>query len=487
MFIAPLSCLPRAAMLDWLSIKILSNRVPNRYVAALAFPEKDRLRAMTMDRTAAEAAAVESHPENLPPRVRRRIFLYLGILIVLLAFGGPSGGLIDIPISFFLKNRLHLEAHEVARFRLIAAIPLYLSFVFGFIRDLWNPLGMRDRGFMLVFGGVCALLYLGFALAPMTYSMLLAAVIVLTTSFLFVASAQNGLTSMIGQQHAMTGQISAVWNIFASVPLVGAFLIGGTLSGLLEDRNADQAARILFLVGAAIMATVAAYAVWKPRSVFDNVRAEHGTAAYPLKDFNRLVRHWPIYPALLIWLLWNFAPGSATPLQYYLQNTLHAEDAQWGQWNALFAASFIPTFMVFGLLCQRVPLKTLLLWGTVVAVPQFVPVLFIHSVTGALIAAVPIGLMGGVATAAYLDLIIRSCPRGLQGTTLMMSGGLYWIASRFGDVLGTNLYDYYGGFYACVIAITVVYAMILPTLLLVPKRLIATADGETPDFSFAAG
>jgi hypothetical protein len=440
-----------------------------------------------IDRPAAAVAAAAIAPITLPHTVRQRIFLYLGILIVLLAFGAPSGGLMDIPISFFLKNKLHLKAHEVAEFRLVSAIPLYLSCVFGFIRDTWNPFGMRDRGFMLLFGTISAGLYVFFAFTPVTYVTLLVAVVLLTTSFLFVASAQNGLTSMIGQQHAMSGQISAVWNIFASVPLVGAFLIGGTLSGLLEDRNADQAARILFLVGAAIMATVAAYAVWKPRSVFDNVRAEHGTAAHPLKDFKRLVRHWPIYPALLIWLLWNFAPGSATPLQYYLQNTLHAEDAHWGQWNAIFAASFIPTFMVFGLLCQRAPLKTLLLWGTVVAVPQMVPLLFIHSVTGALIAAAPIGLMGGIATAAYLDLIIRSCPRGLQGTTLMMSGGLYFIASRFGDVLGTNLYDYYGGFSACVIAITVVYALILPTLLLVPKRLIATADGQTPDFNFAAG
>ena len=432
-----------------------------------------------IDRPAAAVAAAAIAPITLPHSVRQRIFLYLGILIVLLAFGAPSGGLMDIPISFFLKNKLHLKAHEVAEFRLVSAIPLYLSCVFGFIRDTWNPFGMRDRGFMLLFGTISAGLYVFFAFTPITYVTLLVAVVLLTTSFLFVASAQNGLTSMIGQQHAMSGQISAVWNIFASVPTIGALLIGGTLSGLLEDRNADQAARILFLVGAAIMATVAVYAVWKPRSVFDNVRAEHGTAAHPLKDFKRLVRHWPIYPALLIWLLWNFAPGSATPLQYYLQNTLHAEDAQWGQWNAIFAASFIPTFMVFGLLCQRFPLKTLLLWGTVVAVPQMVPLLFIHSVTGALIAAAPIGLMGGIATAAYLDLIIRSCPRGLQGTTLMMSGGLYFIASRFGDVLGTNLYDYYGGFSACVIAITVVYALILPTLLLVPKRLIATADGQT--------
>ena len=95
---------------------------------------------------------------------------------------------------------------------------------------------MKDREFMLLFGGICALLYLGFALVPMTYATLLLAVIVLTTSFLFVASAQNGLTSTIGQQHAMTGQISAAWNVFASIPTVAALLIGGTLSGLLEDE-----------------------------------------------------------------------------------------------------------------------------------------------------------------------------------------------------------------------------------------------------------
>ena len=430
-----------------------------------------------MDR-AAEPVAIERAPETLAPSVRRGIFLYLGILIVLLAFGGPSGGLIDIPISFFLKNRLHLEAHQVAHFRLVAAIPLYLSFVFGFIRDMWNPLGMRDRGFILLFGAACALLYLGFAFLPMTYSSLLVAVIVLTTAFLFVASAQNGLASTIGQQHAMTGQISAAWNVFASIPTVAALLAGGWLSSLLEDRNADSAARVLFLVGAVIMASVSLFALWKPKNVFENVHAEHGPDVHPLDDIKRLFAHWPIYPALLIWLLWNFAPGSTTPLQYHLQNNLHATDAQWGQWNAIFAASFIPTFIVYGFLCRRFPLKTLLMWGTVIAVPQMVPLLFIHSVTGALVAAVPIGLMGGLATGAYMDLIIRSCPRGLQGTTLMMSSSLYFVISRFGDILGTTLYDRYGGFTVCVIAITLVYALILPTLWLVPKKLIATADGE---------
>jgi hypothetical protein len=334
---------------------------------------------------------------------------------------------------------------------------------------------------MLLFGSITAFLYVGFAFLPITYLTLLVAVVLLTTSFLFVASAQNGLTSVIGQQHAMTGQVSAVWNVFLSIPTVAALLVGGKLSGLLEDMNPDQAVRILFLVGAAIMTLVAVYALWKPADVFDNVRIDSGTGGHPMKDLKRLVGHWPIYPALLIWLLWNFAPGSATPLQYHLQNTLHATDAEWGLWSAIFAASFIPTFIVYGVLCRKFPLRTLLLWGTVIAVPQMVPLLFIDSINGALVAAIPIGLMGGLATGAYMDLIIRSCPPGLQGTTLMLSGSLYFVVTRFGDVLGTDLYDRYGGFAVCVIAITIVYALILPTLLLVPGHLIATADGQTPD------
>jgi hypothetical protein len=259
---------------------------------------------------------------------------------------------------------------------------------------------------------------------------------------------------------------------------LAAYLIGGYLSDLLEKTHADAAARILFLVGAAIMGLVALFGAWRPRSVFDSVRFEPQTRGHFLQDLGRLTRHWPVYPALLIWLLWNFAPGSVTPLQYHLQNVLNARDAQWGEWNAIFSASFIPTFLLYGLLSRKYPLSTLLLWGTVAAIPQLTPLLFMSSVTGALIAAVPIGLMGGVATAAYLDLIIRSCPPGLEGTTLMMSVGLNWVASRLGDVLGTQLYDRYGGFSACVIAITAVYALILPILLLVPKGLVATRDEE---------
>ncbi len=137
-------------------------------------------------------------------------------------------------------------------------------------------------------------------------------------------------------------------------------------------------------------------------------------------------------------------------------------------------------FFLYGWLCKRVTLRTLLWWGTAITVPQMVPLAFIHSPETALLLAAPIGMMGGIATGAYFDLAIRSCPPGLQGTLMMLIDGFFMLAYRGGDLLGSRIYmlsPQYGFLY-CVIATTAVYAAILPVLLMIPKELIATRDGE---------
>jgi hypothetical protein len=417
-------------------------------------------------------------PIALPGSTRRRIILYLGGLFVLLGFGAPAGGLIGLPINFFLKNKLHLMAHQVALFGLIAAAPAYFAVAFGFVRDVWNPLGMRDRGYMAIFGALGAVTCLYFAFAAPTYGALLAAMLVLTTAALFTDSAARGLTSTIAQQHVMTGQVSAAWNAFGSLPLIAALVAGGLLSGVMEGAKGVQGAHLLFLVGAAVNGAIALYGLWRPASVFDNVRSERPEGARLAADLARLVRHWPIYPALLIWLLWQFVPGLSTPLQYFLQDRLHGSDAQFGQWWALYLGGYIPVYLVYGALCRRFPLKTLLFWGALASLPMMFPLLVIHGIAGALLVAAPMGLLGGLGTAAFLDLIIRSCPKGLQGTVLMAAAGVFAIDGQVGNVLGTALYDHFHDFTVCVIAMTTTDALILPALLLAPRRLVDTADGE---------
>ncbi|WP_394761693.1 hypothetical protein [Phenylobacterium sp.] len=83
---------------------------------------------------------------------------------------------------------------------------------------------------MVVAAAVCAANYAGFSFASFSAAMLMAAVVVSAIAWSFARATEQGLASMTGQQFAMTGWMSVIWNIAASVPYFGAYLLGGLLS-----------------------------------------------------------------------------------------------------------------------------------------------------------------------------------------------------------------------------------------------------------------
>jgi MFS family permease len=167
-------------------------------------------------------------------------------------------------------------------------------------------------------------------------------------------------------------------------------------------------------------------------------------------------------------------------LQYYLVDRLHATDAVYGYWYAAFLAGFLPMFLVYGYLCQRVPFGRLLTVSAWVAVPQAIPLAFLHSPMAAVALAVPVGMLGGLMWAAIHDLAMRSCPPGLYGTLMMFVSGMNALGTRGGDLLGTHLYTWGGehGFRWCVAVTTLMYLGIVFVIRRVPKQLTVTADGE---------
>ncbi|WP_296228988.1 MFS transporter [Ralstonia sp. UBA689] len=405
---------------------------------------------------------------------RDRTLLYFGWLTLFIYLATPAGSLVDIQTSYILKNQLHATAPQISAFRLVTGIPVYFAFAFGLARDQWNPLGLRDRGFFLIFAPATAAACIWMAFSGFSYVRLVIGMLLAMLSFRLVAAAYQGLIALVGQEKLMSGRLSALWNVVSTVPVVA----GAFASGYVSDHLAAKQA--LFLV-AAVNVAIAVLGLWKPVSVFGHLYEKpQAKGADFVGNVRRLVKHQAVYPAVLICFLWNFAPGSATPLQFYLTNELHASDSIYSYYNGIFAAAFIPTFLLYGFLCKKVPLNKLLWWGTIVAVPQMIPLAFIDSANLALVLAAPIGLMGGVATAAYLDLAMRSCPPGLQGTLMMLVDGVFALSARAGDLLGSWIYASGAthGFTYCVIATTVVYALILPLIPLAPKALIATRDGE---------
>jgi|HubBroStandDraft_1064217.scaffolds.fasta_scaffold89556_2 MFS family permease len=425
-----------------------------------------------------EVVAVQVTTALVPDQRRLSLYLFGGLLMLLINVGDPALGLINIPASFFLKNKLHLGADQQAIFRVWTGVPLYLSLVFGFLRDRWSPFGRGDSGHLVVFGLATASAYAVVAFLPPTYAVWMAGIILATSIFQIVSGAAAGLLSTVGQQRAMAGRMSALIGIAASAPPIVSNLAGGALSGMLEGKAALTFARTLFLIAAGVMAVIALLGFIRPRSLFDAAVVEKPTEHF-FEDVKRLARHWPIYPVAIIQLLWQFAPGTGLVLQYYMADHLHGTDFEWGIWNAVFLGSFVPVYVLYGFLCQRFELSKLLWGGFILAVFQMVPMLFATTAVQAIFAAVGMGLIGGIAQAALTDLAIRSCPARLQGTMMLLfATSMYWIAVRFGDLLGAQIYAHWGGFYVAVAVTIAIYALILPVLLLVPKRLITTKDGE---------
>jgi predicted MFS family arabinose efflux permease len=403
-----------------------------------------------------------------------RIFLYFTPLTLLVFLVLPNGYLLDIATSFMLKNRLHASAEQVANFRLLTAIPVYLSFAFGLARDLWNPFGMHDRGLLLIFGLATAVLFLWMMGAPLTYGGLLTGMLLVMFAFSFVAAAARGLLALVSQEQQMSGRLSALWNAVSSAP----YAVGAFASGYLAEMLSPEQ---MFLLVAVLCCAIALLGLWKPRAVFthayDQPVAKGTTIA---GDIRRLVRHRACYPAVLLVCLCQFSPGTNTPLQFYLTDELHLQDSVYANFQGILITCYIPACMLYGYLCKRLKLGTLLWLATWAYLPAAIPLLLIHSSATALWMAVPMGLLNGFIFAAYWDLALRSCPPGLQGSLMMLVAGGYELAYRAGDLVGARIYGSAAthGFLYCVVLATVTSALMLPVLRLIPRALIATADGE---------
>ncbi len=103
----------------------------------------------------------------------RQTFLYFGWLTLFLYLATPAGYLVDIQTSYMLKNQLHATATQISIFRLLTGIPVYFAFAFGLVRDQWNPFGLRDRGFFLIFAPATAAAFIWMATSRLSYRGLL--------------------------------------------------------------------------------------------------------------------------------------------------------------------------------------------------------------------------------------------------------------------------------------------------------------------------
>ncbi len=401
------------------------------------------------------------------------ILLYFAILNLLLGLGSPAG-LPAIPIAYFLKDHLHLGPVGLATFTAVASAPVYIAFLFGFFRDRFRAQLGGDRGCLAIGSAIVGGCYLMLAAYGARLAPLIAFVLLATIAFMLVIAAAQAMLTTVAQARLMSGRLSIIQLTGYFVPQFLAALAGGWMVTHVSARGT-------FLIAAAVILMVVG-------QMFTSADPETALAAGPgaapersLAAIARLARHRPIWTAAFIWFLWNFSPGWQTPMFYHLSNTVKISSTAYGVFNGLFNVGNLPTMLIYGLACRRAPLRSLLFWGTIVAIAQGPIMFFAQGTWSAMIVGAMGGILGGFPTAAYMDLIVRSCPVGLEGTGVMLSTAAYAVAGNSGNVFGSWVYAR-GGFAVAIIVTTLATALIMPLLWAVAPEIVATREGESLEF-----
>jgi len=147
--------------------------------------------------------------------------------------------------------------------RLLTGIPLYIGFAFALIRDLWNPFGWRDPGYFRIFVPLTVGAFAWMAFSRLSYSGLLAGMILAMLSSRFVMSAYQGLIALLAQETLMSGRLSALFNIFNFAPQVAVTFAWGYAAEHLSPRQT-------FSLALALTLPIGLFGFWKPRSVFNH-------------------------------------------------------------------------------------------------------------------------------------------------------------------------------------------------------------------------
>jgi Major Facilitator Superfamily len=402
------------------------------------------------------------------------IFLYFGSSTILLLLVAPDGSWLDVATAYMLQTKLHASAPEVSGFRLLTGIPIYIGFLFGLVRDIWSPFGLRDSGYLRLFSVITALVLAALAVLDVQYATLFFGVLLVSVCTRFLLAAQQGLMGLVAQEHLMSGRMAALFSACYFIPLI----LGALFAGVAVDLFSPKAQ---FLTLAAVALLVGVFGIWKPKSVFDHTyELPEAQGMDLLGDLRRLFQDRASLAAVAMIFLWQFAPGLQTVMQFHLTEHLGASESAFGYWTAIYYVSFLPGVIGYGYICKRVPFGKLGTWAILASAPLNFVLPSLTTPEQLMWFAIPLGLSGGAAFAALYDIAIRACPPGLHGALMMAVAGGNQLGWRAGDAFGTWIYAAGGshGFLYASIGTAITSGAAPLFLALAPRSLLVTRDGE---------
>jgi MFS family permease len=438
------------------------------------------------------------------------------------------------PTTFLLKEHFHMKQEQVAVFFFWATFAWNVKPLAGLLADAFPLFGTRRRHYMMLGAAFAGVFWILLGASANNYTLLFTFAIAVNVATVFASTVMGGLMVEAGQAFGAPGRISSLRQFVQSISQIIAPLLGGYLAGKAYGLTTGIAAATVIMLAILTFALLrerplvaAAPAPGEPPLERPHYRMSAGTIVvglvliaaatwlFNLPDGRNIgVSLFALLGVfaliiLLIFLrtsnavivraqgqlvhifqsrtLWMAAamlflvfvvPGLYTALIYQQTDVLKFSKQFIGSMASLEAGFGVLAAVVYGFICRRFNLRTLII-GAVGLNAACTLLYLVYNHQTAPMVHIVTGFTVIMSELALMDLAVRSTPRGCEalGFALMMSMRNFGIGMS--DVLATKLIDqFHFPFNSLVLVNAGTTAVILLFIPLLPALIVGGRDGD---------
>jgi len=360
---------------------------------------------------------------------------HLGLIIIFGIFAttlAQPQTLGRLPITFLLKDQLHIGKEEISRFFFLCGLAWYFKPVAGILVDAFPLFRTRRRWYMIIGATLACASWIAIAFVPKTYTSLLYTSIVINAFMVIASTATGAFLVEAGQSMGATGRLTAL-RLFVQnfCTLIQGPLGGWLASGAFAIAAGANAFFILTMVPIAYF-----FLRERPQEV-NNAQA-FANAGRQLKIIGKSGTLWF---AIIFIGLFYFAPGFGTPLTFRQSDELHFSKQFIGTLGSFGGGAGILAAVVYGFLTKRIALRPLMFFGVAAAASGTLFYLLYNNSVSAMLIDSQNGFFFTLAELTLLDLAARATPKGCEGLGYSLILSMRNVALFGADWVGSYLAD----------------------------------------------
>ncbi|HAJ58577.1 MAG TPA: hypothetical protein DCP31_04360 [Cyanobacteria bacterium UBA8543] len=343
--------------------------------------------------------------------------------------GNP--GIVDLPLTLYLKETLGLSATELEQFKGIAFLPWYIKPLWGIIADSFPLFGYSIKSYFLICYSLAFFIFLGLSqLHSYTISILLVSFVLISICIAFSDVLTDKLMIVKGKAQQQTAILQAAQWSAAGFGGAAMYYLGGWIAKNSTLSVALSISAVVPLVG--FVATL----VLIPES-----KVERGTVSiqHSVRVLWAAVKSGQVLAVLVFTAFLTLSP--TPPLLFYRRDVLKFAEDFLGILDAIWSLTFGLGAITFGIFSPKLSRRMLLNLVIGMSAIATLTLAFIVGPKSAVLVQTLNGFTSAIAMLGALEITARVCPLGAEGTVYALLLSVQNFTAMGGSIVGGWLYD----------------------------------------------